>query len=74
MILINPQVRTAIIIYIIIILVILLKRKDLIFDNNMNLIPFGFNNNQSLFSFPILAILIAIIVYYAVSLYGITLV
>ena len=71
---ISNQVRTAIIIYVISILVILLKKRDLIFDEQLRLIPFGFENNQSILSLPVIAVLLAIVAYYIVTRYDINLV
>lgn len=74
MITISPQVRTSIIIYILAILAILLKKRDLVFNNEMRLIPFGFNRDQSILSLPVITFVLAVLAYYLVSRFDINLV
>jgi len=70
----SPEVRTAVIIYLVIIVYFLLQKKEWIFSENRELIPFGIGENQSIFSLPVLAVVVAIFVYYLVSVYQISLV
>ena len=65
----SPEVRSAILVYLGIILWILLQKKDWVFSKDRTqFIPFGIGGDQSILSFPVLALVIAILVYYLVSL------
>ena len=56
----NSPVKNSIIIYLLVSFLILVKKPDIFFDANGELIEFGTQVHQSLFSFPIIIYLTAI--------------
>lgn len=67
---INSDVRWSILIYLGIMAYILMYRKDLIYSKGTDqMVQFGTDKGQSIFAFPVLAIILAVLVFYFVQLY-----
>ena len=58
----HSPVKNSIIIYLLIAIIILVKKPDNLFDGDGEMIEFGTKPNQSLFNYPVLLYILAIVV------------
>ena len=60
----DGYLKYSIILFIVISVIIWIKKPKCIFDNDNNLKKFGIGNNKTIFYFPFVLIVLAIIIYF----------
>jgi len=60
----DDYIKYSIILYLLISLIIWIKKPVLIFDNNKNIRPFGVGKNKTIFYYPFILIVLAIVCYF----------